>query len=278
MDKARKEEKAASLEYGRKVEAEAQQIIGAIEEMIAVHKKPLDEIEEREEKRVAAIKDMIDGIKKYGECSGLGSGAIKGKIETLKTLVIDVDSFAEFELEALKVRDASLAACEAELQVAIEREAQQAELERLRKEAAEREQKDREERIARESAEKAKADAEAKAAAEKRAIEDAANREREAAERRELEQKLALEKSQREAEQAKRDAETAAQRERDRIAAEAKAQEDARLARERDAENKNRVHQNIIVTLKALGVDENAAKALIDEIATGNLPELTINY
>lgn len=279
VEKARKEEKAASLEYGRKVDAEAKQIIDTIESMIAVHKKPLDEIEEREEKRVAAIKDMIEGIKRQGECVGLSSGAIKGGIETLKSFAINKDSFEEFELEALKVRDAALAACEAELQVSFDREEQQAELERLRKEAAEREQKDREERIAREAAEKAQRDAEAKADAEKRAIEDAAKREREAAERRELEQKLALEKSQREAEQAKRDAETAAQRERERIEAEAKAEREKIAARERDIAHRKSIHIAALESLVTLcGIDEQQAKNVVTYIASGKIPNVIINY
>ena len=49
VDKVRKAEKEASLERGRKVDAEAKEIMSEIEAMIDIHQKPLDEIEEREE-------------------------------------------------------------------------------------------------------------------------------------------------------------------------------------------------------------------------------------
>src|SRR3990167_3162589 len=72
VDKARQAEKAASLEYGRRVDSEAKEIIGEIEAMIEVHVKPLAEIEEREKKRVARHTDKIEELRSY---AAAGAGA-----------------------------------------------------------------------------------------------------------------------------------------------------------------------------------------------------------
>ena len=48
VESVRKEEKAASLAYGRRVDAEAKAIIGEIEDMIEVHERQIKEIEEAE--------------------------------------------------------------------------------------------------------------------------------------------------------------------------------------------------------------------------------------
>ena len=100
-------------------------------------------------------------------------------------------------------------------------EAEQAELARLREEAARREQEERERRIAEEAAAKARAGAEAKAKAEREAAEAKARAEQEAAERARIAAEQAEARAKAEAEAAKLREQDA---ERRRIEAEAKAE------------------------------------------------------
>ena len=266
VDRARKEEKAASLEYGRRVDAEAKEIMEAIESMIDVHQRPLDEIEQREKDRVAGIRARIAEIARFEECRGYGSEDLKMGIATLKQIVIDA-SFAEFQPEAALQRDTSIRAQEAELAVALQREAEQAELARLRQEAAEREQKEREDRIRREEAERVQREADAKAKAE-----------REASERRERELREAAERSEKERIAAEQRAEDAARQERERVQreADAKAAEDAR--READRMHQAAIHAGIIAALGPLGIGEELAKSMIIAIRGGAVPNLKIIY
>lgn len=270
VERVRKDEKAASLEYGRKVDAEAKEIIAEIEAMIDVHQRPLDEIEQREKERVAAIQARIDGIRKYQECSGHDSNELHNSLASLKALEID-EAFAEFKAQATEALLNAIRAQEAELIVAMQREAQQAELERLREEAAEREQKERDERIAREAAEKAKREAEESARRQREDAERKASAEREAAERREMQ--LRLEK-----EQAERRAAEAAQAERDRIAREDDERRAAELKREADRQHQAAIHADIIAGMAAYGVSEDLAKALITAIRKGEIQHIKIQY
>lgn len=54
LERTRKEAKEESLRIGRAVDSEAKEIGGRIEAMIAVHQVKIDEIEQREQDRVAA--------------------------------------------------------------------------------------------------------------------------------------------------------------------------------------------------------------------------------
>lgn len=236
VEDARKKEKAESLEYGRKVDAEAKELISDLEAMIDVHQKPLDEIEEREKVRVARIQGMLKHI---SECA---NGFIGGQPQPFglllheleKKVVID-ESFGEFREEAEKAREAAINKVKADMAEAAKRREEKEELERLRKESAEREQRERDERIAREAAEKARMKAEATARAEREEADRLANEERlaaarmeaeakAAAEKRELQLKLDAERSERE----KLEAQAAQKKAQDdRVAAEAKAKADA---------------------------------------------------
>lgn len=279
VDKARKEEKAVSLEYGRKVDAEAKQIIDAIESMIEVHQRPLDEIEEREKSRIEAIKSRIASFYELPSLmQNETAQCLLNAIGDVKSIKLD-NAFGEFLAEAGQKKDETIAKLEELLAARQKYEAEQAELEKLRKEAAEREQKEREERIAHEAAEKARLDAEAKAEAQKRAIEEKARQEREAAERRELEQKLALERAERDREQAMRDAELAAQREREKIEAEQKKAEQEKADREKQVEHVKRINNSIVLALSSeCGIDGEAAKLIVIAIRKGLIPNTVISY
>lgn len=278
VDKARAAEKAASLEYGRKVDAEAKEIIAEIEAMIQVHQQPLDEIEQREKDRVADIQEKMAALREIYQIEpSFSSAAIEARITALKSSVVD-DSFGEFQLEAMQHKDSGLQLLESALPAALKREAEQAELERLRKEAAEREQRDREESIRKEAEARAAAEAEAKAKAEREAIERKAAQERQDAERRELELRLAAERAEKEriaAEQRERDA-VENERRRALAEAQAKAAEDAR--READKKHAAQIHSEIADGLNGFGIEVSLSSAIVTAIRDGLIPHLKIIY
>lgn len=141
-------------------------------------RKPVDEIEEKEAVELKARQDRLAEIERLSTTRAFNS------VEDVKRLLSDLENlmafeFGDFQFKADCSYDAARKYLESEVEKGIKYEAEQAELARLRREVAEREQKDREEKIAREAAEKAKREEEenlrraeaAKKAAEERAKE-----------------------------------------------------------------------------------------------------------
>jgi len=274
-------------EIPKKIDANRKRIRDELDALKDEVRRPLTEWEEDERLRVQRIKDRIDAIRFRGSAD-TNSEAISDAIEYVSAVVAD-ESFQEFEAEARATRDASLARLYAELQLAIKREAEAAELKRLREEAARREAEDRDRRIAEEAAAKAKAEAEARASREKAEAERKAKEERDAAERRELELKLAAERAEREkreaVEKAERDAQAAilaAQRQRDEEerrrqeqVARANAEADRRVA---DEANRTRIHFEIRDYLMSEGLPQSNAAAVVSLLATGSIPHVEVKY
>ncbi len=298
LERTRKAAKEESLRIGRAIDAEAKEIDARIDAMIAVHKVKLDEIEQREKDRLATLRARLSAVANHGAESSK-SQDFKDAISALEQVAID-DTWQELTADAAKAKDARLAELRTMLAEAEKYEAEQAELARLRAEAAARAQQEREEAIAKASAEKARADAAAEAEREaakaRKAIEEAeskAKQEREAAEKRELELKLQAENAERrrvEAEQkaeqerkeaiAKAEAEKqrAVQAEKDRVAAIAKAEADAQAKREADKEHRAKINRAALNALVAGGIAEDCAKACIKLIARGEIPAVQITY
>ncbi len=197
-------------------------------------------------------------------------------------------------------------------------EVEAAELARFRAEEAERKQRERDEQIAREATEQAKNKAEAdaaeaieKMARERKAAEDRAyaaelrqKAEKQAADERgrkaAIAQATALkEANERAAKQqaesiaaaaranakAKADQEAAVQRERDRVAKEAKAQADAQAKREANKKHREKIHRAIfdaiaqeLTTLKSDDMDGDRAQLIMESIAHGRIPHVSITY
>lgn len=261
VDAARKAEKAASLEYGRRVDAEAKEIIGQIENMIEVHATPIREIEEREEARKADILRRVGILCSYSEIPvTLSSVELRERLDELEAIEID-ESYAESMAVATTHKREGIEHLTAAIEAAEKREAEAAELERLRAEADERERKEREERIAAEAA--AKAEAEAKAAKER---EEAA--------------KARAEKAEKEAAEA---AERAAAEAEARVRREVEEAEQAEKAAAAQRE-KNRKHRDAVNTAAAEKLTEVAdlsdAQALlvVSAIANGEIPAISIAY
>lgn len=290
--------KALSAEYKeipKKIDAERKRAFDELEALQKQVRQPLTEWEEAEEARVDYHKRMIQHIK---NCAlGLIGGqpqpyAILFR-ELEEKIVID-GKWEEFEAEAHRAKAEALAGLKVAFAEQQKRDAEQAELTRLRAESEARAKLDEERRIAKEAAEAATKAAEAKAQAERDAAAKAA------AERRELELKLQAETAEREkleavqkaerekaeaaqrAEQERKDAE---ERQRQAVEAERKRQADeaARIEAETKAREANKAHKAKInnaamAAFIAEGLTAECAKLAVVLVASGKIPAIKINY
>lgn len=187
LEKTRKELKSESLEYGRKVDSESKAIAAELESFQLPHKgayKELDKLKkEREANRKAELERRIEEIRNLPESmADSDSNGVKLALEHIQ--LEECLNFYEFTEQALKARNASKDALAKMFGDKLKQEQEAIELDKLRKEQADRDQKDREDAIAKAAAAEAEAKAEAAKKAELDAIEQAAEavRQREAAE------------------------------------------------------------------------------------------------
>ena len=248
-------------EIPKKIDATRKFLRDALDKIRDDVRAPLTAWETAEQQRQDTIKAALAEFAAGATISHDASSAdLAQKLDELKREAITEQFWNEFVGQAVEARDKAIAAVEQALRAAEAREAQQAELERLKAEAEARARIEREERIAREAAEKAKAEAA-----------EAAQREREAAERRELELKLAAEQAERRAAEAEARARHQAEQEKARAKAEAE-------AREADKAHRARVNVEARDALIALGLTKELAEACITAIAKRSVPHVAINY
>lgn len=277
LDRVGKELVAELKEIPKKIDAERKRMRDTLDAWRDEVRAPLTEWEAAEEARKARHQGAIDKINLRLECRDLDSSELRQNIEWLEAMTID-ESWEEFEPEALRAKDKALAALREALVAREKYEAEQAELEELRRKQAEQEQRDREAAIAREAEERAKREAEQRA-----------QQEREAAARRELELKLQAEQAEREkleaqqrAEQAARDAEAraqaAAEAERQRIADEQAEIERQAKAREADKAHKASINSAAMQAFIDGGMPEECAKQAVILIAKRLIPNVSIQY
>ncbi|MCQ4302249.1 hypothetical protein NAV11_20235 [Pseudomonas songnenensis] len=288
LDNVGKELVAELKEIPKKIDAERKRMRDTLDAWKDEVRAPLNAWEQAEADRVARHEERVQQLRDFAMCDNLQASGIRVQIENLEAIAVDA-GFEEFEAEAHRVKTAALVMLRNELVKREQYEAEQAELERLRAEAAQREQKEREERIAREAAEQAHREAEQRAQAERDA---AAKREADAkaaAERRELELKLQAEQAEREkleaqqrAEQAERDAaeraDRAAAAERQRQAYEQARQEAEAKAREADKAHKAAINRAALEAFVAGGMTEECAKQAVTLIAKRQIPNIQITY
>ncbi|MBP7710768.1 MAG: hypothetical protein KA100_06855 [Rickettsiales bacterium] len=279
----------------------------AMDELRDQIRKPVDEIEEKE---AAALKGRQDRLAAMENLRGATNGVILESGEFQK-LIQEVKNYLDFDwgdfaFRAETLANELIAFFEAREAFAKKAEADAAELAQLKKEAAERAQKDHEEKIAREAAEKAKREAEEAAERERKAaIEREAKIEadKKAAEERAKEaERLAIEQAEKAElariaaeKKAKEDAEKAAleavEKERLRVDAEFKkaleVEAQKKAAEEKLAANKKhraKINNEILTALKiitAKGIEANdheLEKAIIEAIVKGEVPHVQINY
>lgn len=294
-----------------KVDADRRVVRDRLDALAEEVRKPLTDWEDADKRRIGkheADLDILEGLAVFLTPEP-AAAHIQERLDMLAAYPPrDWQEFTQRATETMATLKRSL---EASLDLAVRREAERAELERLRKESEERARKEREEQIAREAAERAKreAEAEARAAAERVEVERRREAEAAAARQREAEEaaakaeadRKAAEEAARRAELARQEAEARADRERvaaaeqterDKQEAVARAQEEERRrvaaeearqkaeaeAREKDRAHRAKIHGEALAALTAAGVPEDAAKAAIVAIAKGGVPHVTIRY
>ncbi|KAA1057192.1 hypothetical protein [Azospirillum argentinense] len=197
-------------------------------------RKPLDDFEAAEQKRVEQHEAGIADIQSMPLFSGdRTTDDVADRLA--KAQAIDTSGFQEFTARAEAAKAAAIATLTAALENSRARDAERAELERLRREAAERAAREEAERIEREkqeaadrAAEQARRDAEEKACQEREEAERAA-----AAERERIEREAQAERDRAAAEQARAEREKAEAEER---AAKAEQDRQEALRRAQEAE------------------------------------------
>lgn len=300
------------------VDTERRKIRDRLDALRDEARKPLDDYEAANEKRIAAHKEVIAEIERASIFAVLNpsSDEIATRLASLREP--DTRDWQEFAAKATSVRVATVALLRERHAAALATEAQAAELERLRAEAAERERQDaaekqrqREAAIAAKAAEDARIAAELKAREEAEAAERAAEAERQriALETAERERAAAAEREQLEAErlaaeeraaQAERDraeaaglnerklAAAAEQAERDRVAAvEAERARVAEAQRVADAEtarrlankvHRTKINREALAALVTAGLADADGRKVVEAIARGEVPHVTIAY
>ncbi len=289
LDNIGKDLVAELKDVPKKIDAERKRMRDLLDQWKDEVRAPLTAWEEAEEARKAEHQACITRIQFFGQgFDGVDAATLKQRLEALEAIAIG-EHLEEYEAEAHRAKAKTMDALAAALAAREKHEAEQAELAKLRAEAAAREQKDREERIAREAAERAQREAEAKAQVEREA---AIKREAEAAaaaERRELELKLAAERAEREKaealqreQQAKADAERreaeAVAAEQRRVAAIAEAEAKEAKRREADKAHKTAINRAALDAFVAGGMTEECAKLAVTLIAKKAIPAVSISY
>lgn len=310
VEEARKKCKAHALEYGKKVDAGAKEIMEPIQKIIDRHEAKIKEVEEREKLRTAQLET------RYSEIVMLGKGVINGQniplkmcLETLQDIQVDA-SFQEFEEEARRAKDAAIESLTAAIKEEEQREADRLELERLRQAEADRkaaeeaaraekERLEREEQIRKDAEAKAQKEAEEREALLKKQAEDAQREKEEAIAKAERDKKDAEEREakriedearreeERKAEQARREEQARLDQEA-AVAAALKAENDRREKEEADKKaaeekraadeaHKMNIHYAIRDAIAAVMRDDDAG-VIVEAIAEGKIPYVTISY
>lgn len=282
IDDARKTAKASALEYGRRVDAEANEIVATIDGMIEQHMAPLREKEQLEAERVAAHRAVIDFILSLVPDHDDSADDIADLCGRLSAVVVD-DNLEEFRDEAATAYVERSNVLQSAHAAAVKREAEEAELTALRAEKVRRDQQDREAEIARVAAENAKREAEEAAERGRLALEAAQRREQDAAAQREKATAERAERAEAEAKAAELRATQAAQEAEARLRREAEAAESAARAeqarREADTKHKAAINRAAVAALmEHAHLPELSAKAVMTAIAKGQIPAVTVAY
>tara|TARA_R110000851_G_scaffold154024_1_gene296128 strand:+ start:640 stop:1662 length:1023 start_codon:yes stop_codon:yes gene_type:complete len=288
VEKKRKEEKADSLAYGKKIDSEAKSIAATLEAFQLPHKdayKELDNLKkEREVNRKAELEERVRVIRELPEAmADSDSDGVKMALESLATE--ECLDFYEYATPALLARNASKDALSKMFADKLKQEKEAAELIELRKKQAEQDQKDRDNRIAKDAASEAEEKAKASKEAEQRAIDQAAEavKQREAAEvKAKQDAELAEERRLEAARQAKDDAATAAedarQAEMARTVLIARQEQEAVEKRESNKRHVGVIRKAAKESLMAAGLDEATAKIVVMAINDGLIANISISY
>lgn len=292
IDSQRKALVADEKKRLKAIDSEGARIWDRLESLQAEVRKPLTDWEEADKQRICAHEENIRETEAGGAYTAkhwqeLSVEVMTDRLNEIKALSgRDWQEFASRGALAIKTAVTQIEEAIAKRE---KYDAEQAELARLRAEAAEREQKEREERIA--QAAREKAEREAKEREERAARQAEAERQRIENERVQAEAraKAAEEARIAAAEKAKRDAEEAAARaereklaaieaERRRVATEEQRKREEQERLENNRKHRAKIHNEMIEAFSAEGWNAEAAKSAVSLIAKNKIPHVSITY
>lgn len=307
LDGLGKELVADLKEVPKRIDAERKRMRDTLDSWQEEVRRPLTEWQAAEDARVDRHNDGIEWFRlRAEENSDLDALELQASIAEVEAKVID-ESWQEFEAEAHRAKARAIESLKKALEVRQAADAKEEELERLRKEAADRAEADRIaelERAAveaeRKRAEQARIDQQAESDRLIRQAELEREQARINAEQAELRAKQA-EKDRVEAEQRaerqrleaielaeqerlaaidrqKQAEERARQQEVDRQKREADELERQRKAREQDQAHKIKIMGAAKTAIMDMNVSEELARAIVLKIARGEVPNVTINF
>lgn len=291
--------KEDALKTQRSIVAEQNMIRTKMDQLRDEVRKPLDEFEAAEESRVKEHEDMLAAITEP-EGYGMSETAVELTARLAFLHAFPSRDWQEFTHRAGAALKLEIERTQILLAAAIKREEDARELDRLRAEALERKiaeeietRRIREEKIASEAAETARLAAEEKAANQAREAERLAQAERDASIEREriaakklaeaIEQAAAME-----TERLRREEALAAQAEKDReaaILAERRRQVDLETARKAeddrraaDKAHRGRINREALSDMVGIGLNEPAAKEILEAIIRGQIRHIGVSY
>lgn len=270
-------------EVPRKIDANRKIIRDELDKLKDEVSAPLTAYEEAEANRVAALQQRLNEIAQLGNMPvtaihGATTEQLGGWLAQLEQIAID-DTWQEKQTEAGVAKEAAILKVTQAMESRKQYEAEQAELERLRQEQAKRDQAERERQIA-EQARQAEADRQLQERAESQRREQQA-KEREEQARRDAE---LAEQRRKDAEAnaellAKMAAERAAEEERQRIEDERRAAEAEQARRAADVEHRRTINASAVTAIMlAADVDPEQARLVVEAIARGKIPNVSISY
>ncbi len=239
---------------------------------------PLDVWEAADKARVTTHESRIADLNRWANEPMLPSEELRRRLEDARSTVVSTDACQEFLDAYTEAKDRAVTALTAALALQEQREAEAAELVRLRAAAAERDRADREEAARKAALAAAEARAVEIARAEKdkaEARERALKAEKDAAEAREREMAAKLEEQQK---RAAADAEAAAQKARDEIEAKRRAEDAEAAKRAENARHRGKINRAALEAFVRAGLSEDMGKFVVGLIAKGEIPNVTIKY
>lgn len=239
---------------------------------------PLTEWEDAEKSRLSRLESSIACLKQYAiALENETSSAYKNKLDLIESIKID-DSYEERKAEAFEEKENAINFLKSKIATCEKREAEQAELEKLRAEAEARAKADREEALRKEGEQRAQREAEAKIKAEQARIEAEAKAKEEASARAELAARRATEEAERKLKESEERARMAEENTKRKAEAETKAIADETARREANAKHNKKIKTEAKECLIALGLDEKMAIAVVIAIDEKKIKNVSIAY
>ena len=269
-------------EIPKKIDATRKQIRDELDKLKDEVRAPLTAYEGAEANRVAALQQRLNRIAELGNLPANSPGATAEQLAAwlteLEGTAID-DTWQEKQTEAGVAKEAAILKVTQALESRKQYEAQQAELERLRQEQAKRDQEERERQIA-EQARQAEADRQLQERAEsQRREQQAKEREEQARRDAELAEQRRVEAEANAKRQAEEAAARAAEQERQRIAAQQQAAQEEADRRAADIEHRRTINASAVTAIMlAADVDPEQARLVVEAIARGKIPNVSISY